>query len=88
MRTSNLAPQCEICSSATAFLRGPTKPTRSATPTMAAAMNTKTARIPFPSSAMIRVESTALRRLQLSLSLSAQQGGFASQYFKNEVKRS
>src|SRR5918992_2306081 len=58
-------PQEDTSSRATSLVLGPNSPTTRATPVIAPAMNTKTARTPRSrSTPMMRLEKTTLKRLQ------------------------
>jgi hypothetical protein len=58
--------QPEISSNANAFVLGPNKPTASAAPVIAAAIKINTTSTPWLNNMpMIKVENTALKRLQL-----------------------
>jgi hypothetical protein len=62
---ARIRPQEDTSSRATALVLGPNSPTTRATPIIAPAMNTKTARTPRSrSTPMMRLEKTTLKRLQ------------------------
>jgi hypothetical protein len=65
IKTFRIQPQEDTSSRATALVLGPNSPTTRATPIIAPAMNTKTARTPRSrSTPMMRLEKTTLKRLQ------------------------